>query len=107
MKQFLGISLVIAAICGPSLLALQQRSQCAQSRLPETQNTIALFALGACSSETSQVMECTENCQTQTKVQQLLIESEGWYPIGYEPEGSKFRDPPSHLTYDRIHGGIE
>lgn len=41
------------------------------------------------------------------RVNQLLVESEGWRQIEDEVERFWFRDQPSHLTYDRIHGGIE
>lgn len=101
MKRFLGVSLVIAAICGPSVLALHQKCQCPRSGSPEMQDTVALFAKGGGELAT------TYSDNPNRRVNQLLIESEGWYPIGYEPEGSKFRNHPAHLEYDRILGGIE
>jgi hypothetical protein len=101
MKRFLGISLVIAAICGPSVLALHQKCQRSQSGSPEMQDTVALFAKGVGELAT------TYSDNPNRRVQQLLIESEGWRQIEDEVERFWFRDQPSHLTYDRIHGGIE
>lgn len=75
MKQFLGIGLVIAAMCSPVILALQQQCQCGQSRSSEMQDTVAPFAQGG------EKVATTRNADSVQRARRILVETDQGGPI--------------------------
>ena len=61
--------------------------------------------LGGAWLDTSSVVG-TKGCDPQVRMEQLIFQSENTGQIEDESRHTRLTDQPSHLTYERAHGGI-